>query len=261
MLMKTALSTCLLTICTIFFLNAQQSAEDWYSKGVEANTPTQKIAHFTKAIKLNADFAAAYTARANVHFVMGMTEDAIQDFSQSIRIDSSRAFTFYSRASCQLALGNYEAAAADFDKVIQLEPNHVYAMSGKGCSLTLLGEHEQAVAVLNEALNLDESLQSAIRCRAQSLEKLGKPVPTMVAYKPTSTPPTQPAATDLETSTKFMLKEATGMRESPTHTARTLLRFEAGDKVELLEKTDEFWWKVRYKNKTGYAKAALLEAM
>ncbi|MFN7117570.1 MAG: tetratricopeptide repeat protein [Saprospiraceae bacterium] len=244
----------------ILLLNAQQTAEEWYAKGVEASSHAQKITYFSKAIKLNPDFVEAYNARANVHFAMGMVHEAIQDFSQSIRIDPDRVFTYYSRASCLLALGDYGAAAEDFAKVIGLQPNHVYAMSGRGCALMLQGQHEAAVNVLNETLALDETVQSAVKCRAQSLKKLGRPVPTMVSNKgvPSTEKPKSVAAPDAESSTKFILKEATGMREGPTHTSRTLLRFEAGSQVELVEKTDEFWWKVRYKGKVGYAKAAML---
>lgn len=258
--MKPYLLICLLLMIGITIASAQQGAEDWYQKGVDASTSTQKINYFTKAIRLNANYLEAYNARANVYFVNGKVSEAIEDFSQAIRIDPSRAFTFYSRASCQLALNNYEAAAADFDKVIQLEPNQVYAMSGKGCALMLEGKNEDALAILNQALTLDESVQSAIRCRDQALKKLGKqPLAVPVANK--SNPPASAQPIDLESSTHFILKEATSLRKEPTHTSPVLLRFETGDQVELLEKTDEFWWKVRYKGKTGFAKAALLEAM
>lgn len=261
--MKLLFIFCLSLSLGIGFIDAQ-SAEEWYQKGVDAHSYSQKIAHFTKAIQSKADFVEAYNARANVHFAMGKVHEAIQDFSQSIRIDSSRVFTFYSRASCQLALNDYKAAAEDFDKVIELQPNHVYAMSGKGCALMLQGQNETAISILEAALALDASVQSAVKCRTQAMKNMGKPIPITVANKSENTPAIIAKATEpveVEVGTKYKVKEATGMREAPTHTSRTLLRFEAGNQVELLEKTDEFWWKVRYKGKMGYAKAALLEAL
>lgn len=254
--MKFSLNFCFFILITSSIY--AQSAAEWYAKGVEASSHTQKITYFTKAIKSDAAFVEAYNARANVHFAMGMVHEAIQDFSQSIRIDSSRVFTFYSRASCLLALQDYAAAAEDFNKVLQLQPEHVYAMSGKGCALMLQGQNEAAVAVLEEALAMDASVQSAVQCRNQALKKMGKPVAIPVSQKKEMPIVVNEVASD---SKLFKVKAATSLRAEATHTARTLLRFDAGNKVELLEKTDAFWWKVRYKGKIGYAKAALLEVL
>ena len=258
--MKISATLCLsVLLCACFTAAiAQQSPEDWYAKGVTAANTSQKVVFFTKAIQLDPDYAEAYNARAAVRFGLGMAKEAVQDFDRSIHIDPTRAFTFYSRASCQLALGKYEAAIEDFDQVIQLQPAHVYAMSGKGCALLSQGKAEAAVAVLDETLALDGTVQSAVRCRDQALKKLGRPVPAKTVANKTKRPE---AAKDAESTDRYLLNEATGMREAPTHTSRVLLRFDAGNEVKLLEKTDEFWWKVRYKGKVGYAKAATLTAL
>ncbi len=56
----------------------------------------------------------------------------------------------------------------------------------------------------------------------------------------------------------FQLTEATSFRREATHKSEVLLRFEPGDQVEVLEKTEYFWWRVRYRGQTGYTKALLL---
>lgn len=57
----------------------------------------------------------------------------------------------------------------------------------------------------------------------------------------------------------FYLTGATSFRSEATHLSESMLRFATGDKVILLEKTDKYWWKVRFKSKTGWVKAAKLQ--
>jgi len=59
-------------------------------------------------------------------------------------------------------------------------------------------------------------------------------------------------------NTLFALTEATSLREGPTHKTEVILRFRPGDQVELLEKHDRWWWRVRFEGRSGYVKAFLL---
>jgi len=57
----------------------------------------------------------------------------------------------------------------------------------------------------------------------------------------------------------YRLTAATSFREAATHRSAVLLRFQPGDRVEVLEKNEPYWWRVQFRGKTGYAKALLLE--
>lgn len=57
----------------------------------------------------------------------------------------------------------------------------------------------------------------------------------------------------------YEITDPTSLREGPHHTHPVIMRFNAGDRVEVLEKTDAYWWKVRYRGRVGYVKAALLQ--
>ncbi len=57
----------------------------------------------------------------------------------------------------------------------------------------------------------------------------------------------------------FDLTAATSLRTGPSSSERVMLRFAAGDKVDLISKENVFWWMVKFKGKVGYVKAALLE--
>ena len=45
------------------------------------------------------------------------------------------------------------------------------------------------------------------------------------------------------------------------HTHKVLRRLRTGQKVELQEKTNGNWWKVKFGNQTGWVKAGALEEM
>jgi hypothetical protein len=80
--------------------------------------------------------------------------------------------------------------------------------------------------------------------------------------KPSTEAPTVTAPSPAPAASgTFRLREATSLRQGPSHETTVLLRFTAGNQVELLEKTNSSWWKVRYQGKTGYVKAALLESI
>lgn len=57
----------------------------------------------------------------------------------------------------------------------------------------------------------------------------------------------------------YLLTQSTSLRQASTHKSSVLKRFVRGDQVVLLEKTNQFWWKVEHKGKTGWVKRLLLK--
>ncbi|MCB0633449.1 MAG: SH3 domain-containing protein [Saprospiraceae bacterium] len=57
----------------------------------------------------------------------------------------------------------------------------------------------------------------------------------------------------------YSITTATSLRQDADSKAKVLLRLQPGDRVEVLDTTDQWWWKVRFKEKTGYAKALLMQ--
>lgn len=58
----------------------------------------------------------------------------------------------------------------------------------------------------------------------------------------------------------FVVNESTSLRSGPTHESSSLARVRAGTKVNVLEKTSQFWWKADVNGQTGYIKAANLSS-
>ena len=58
---------------------------------------------------------------------------------------------------------------------------------------------------------------------------------------------------------KYEVVESTSLRAEPTHKSRSKLRLRKGKVIDLLEKTNKFWWKVEVNGLVGYCKAANLQ--
>jgi len=71
---------------------------------------------------------------------------------------------------------------------------------------------------------------------------------------------TRPSASEeLVVLGTLQVSESTSFRKEATHLSDVILRFTYGDAVALLEKTNRYWWKVQFKGKIGWIKAAKLE--
>lgn len=58
---------------------------------------------------------------------------------------------------------------------------------------------------------------------------------------------------------QYLITTATSLRRDADSRSKVILRLQPGDRVEMLETTDQWWWKIRFKGKTGYAKALLMQ--
>lgn len=96
------------------------------------------------------------------------------------------------------------------------------------------------------------------------LEKEEEATPPAKTVTPTPQPtirPTTSSAAPVEVLPPFRIAKNTSLRRESTHTSGVILRLRTGDRVEVLEKTNKLWWKVRFKQREGYAKALLLEEL
>jgi len=60
-------------------------------------------------------------------------------------------------------------------------------------------------------------------------------------------------------SAQYRVTKATSLRVQPDSQSRVILRLQPDYRLEVLDDSRKWWWKVRYQGRTGWAKAALLD--
>ena len=112
-----------------------QTAEDYYKTANDYSDNGEYqlgINNYTKALRINPDYAIAYLFRGNAYHALGKYEDAISDYTMSIRIDPNYADAYYKRGISNYSNEKYKDAIADYTKVIGINPEGINAYWGRG---------------------------------------------------------------------------------------------------------------------------------
>ena len=116
------------------------------------------IDHYTEAIALNPQLAAAYCGRGGAYSSLGEYHKAIQDFNHAIEADESHSCAYTNRGRAYSDLGDYEQAIVNFHRAIELNSNfenqttaasHYY----RGLSYMNIGEYDQAMQDLDRVID------------------------------------------------------------------------------------------------------------
>jgi len=86
---------------------------------------------FSRAIRLNPTFAAAYTSRAGVDMLKGDRDAAVKDYTAAIQLSPDDANNFMRRAQIETTQGDFEPALEDYARVIKLQPDSRDAYRGR----------------------------------------------------------------------------------------------------------------------------------
>ena len=88
--------------------------------------------HFTRAIELDPEFAAAYINRANAYAEQGNLTAALADYDRAIELDPEVAAAYINRGVAYAEQGDLTAALADFDRALRHEPENVWTLTLRG---------------------------------------------------------------------------------------------------------------------------------
>jgi tetratricopeptide (TPR) repeat protein len=129
---------------------------------------------FTRAVNVDARFAAGYRNRAEAKLEVEHYEEAIEDLSRAVAFDVRDAETYLLRGQAYLATKNTASAIKDFSQAIELNPKLAPAYAARGLANGLAEAFEEAFADLNKAIELDPRSSTAFAYRAFIYKQTGQ---------------------------------------------------------------------------------------
>jgi serine protease Do len=129
----------------------------------------------TQAIRLNGNFAPAYSLRGSIRYTQQDLSGALNDFNQAIRLDNQFSSAYLGRGLVQSGLGNAQAAIADYSQALQFGDD-VLAYYNRGIVQYNLGQKQQAIQDLQKSadLALRENDQDSYQRAVDAMNLAGK---------------------------------------------------------------------------------------
>ncbi len=138
-------------------LNLKPGAEVFYDLGVTDHAMQDypnALVDFAAALELDAQNAAAYNARGDTYYDLGLYRTALADYSQALKLTPKNAQILNRRGVTYLILHNDQAALADFNSAIKLDPKNDKAYDNRGSLHYAMGDYQAALDDFNRALKL-----------------------------------------------------------------------------------------------------------
>lgn len=119
---------------------------------VQLGAAQEAAADCRAALKLNSDYAPAYTQLGRAQTALKQTNAAIESLDRAIALDGRSALAYCCRAQARQAMGDSGTALADFDRAIELDRHLVTAYFHRAGLHTQRGDEPAALTDLNEVL-------------------------------------------------------------------------------------------------------------
>jgi len=124
-------------------------------------------------LKMNSDFAPAFSERSVLRFAMAQYSDALDDINWAIKLSPDHATYYSNRGTLLSMLDRGVEAMADLDRAISMVPNSGRLYYNRANIRRKLGHHEDALIDYNWAVQFDTTLALAFLNRATTLLDLG----------------------------------------------------------------------------------------
>ncbi|MBD2622192.1 tetratricopeptide repeat protein [Microcystis flos-aquae FACHB-1344] len=119
------------------------------------------LADLNKAMKLNPNYALAYSGRGELYYYQKKYELALADFNKAIELDSKLAEAYSNRGLLYSYQQKYELALADWNKAIDINPNLAEAYTNRGGLYSDQQKYELALADFNKAIKVNSNYDKA----------------------------------------------------------------------------------------------------
>lgn len=130
---------------------------DFYIRGVRyllASRYRAALSDYTRAIRLDDQFAEAYLRRAEVRYELEDDSGVLSDCQQAIALNSVEAKTYYFQGLARYRLGYVQSAIAAFTDAITCDPDDAQYYYRRGLAHQDLGELHEAAKDLRRAAGL-----------------------------------------------------------------------------------------------------------
>jgi serine protease Do len=129
-----------------FFLQAG----DKYQKG-DVNGAIRDL---NQALKLNPNYAAAYSKRGILNYVLSDQDAALKDFNRALRLNATDADSYVGRGLTLSALGSKREAIADYSQAIEYNAFQGSAFYNRGVLFYNMGDSQKAMSDLRRAAEI-----------------------------------------------------------------------------------------------------------
>ena len=125
--------------------------------------------HYTEALRLDGNSAAAWSGLAGVLMADGSYENASHNYRKALSLNKNNPVSMNNLAICQLNLGRQHDALALYRDLVVLNPDLGGVHNNLGQVLQGLGRHDEAVDAFRQALALDQTIDNLAPFLMQSL--------------------------------------------------------------------------------------------
>lgn len=164
----------------------EQAAKAWFEKarGRDASDYDGKIADYTEAIRLNANYAEAYARRGANLAAMGDVKGAMADFTQAIRINPRLPEAYNNRGSVRANNGDVDGGMSDFDEAVRLNPQNANTYFNRASLHEAMGDLDDAISDCKEAIRLNPKLAEAYGVLGQCYYEQERWAEALAAFEP-----------------------------------------------------------------------------
>ncbi len=131
------------------------------------------LADLDRAIALDANESAAFTARAIVRKESGDRAGALEDFARTTELTPARASAWGNLGSLRAEGGDFARALEALNRAVDLDPSYAGAIANRGSVRIQLGDVDGAIVDLRRATELDGRLANAWNSLGGALARRG----------------------------------------------------------------------------------------